>query len=227
MQSPKKALKHRCGDPHSHPGTTQKLSEAQGALGSPGCLHQRPPLLASAWLQPGGQPSDRARRKGCVKKGGMCQEESGWGPRTLTTWLGGSQGPEGPLLIPIALAVCSLPDWSDGFLWLAWVGSPSGGGWPWRRGRESGTRESLHSQASDISAHTQRLVLLCGQSPWVRGGLAPKPVCPVSPAWLPTPAISARPWKLQGARAGLTTRSWPHPSGETMPALATSAPARP
>lgn len=132
----------------------------------------------------------------------MCQEWSGWGqdPRQPHYSAGRKSEPEGLLLTPTTLAVHSLSVWLDRFPGLAWVESSSGRGRPWGRGQETGTPEPLYSQANDISTHTQRRVLPCGQSPWVGEGLAPGPVHPARPARLPPLAGPAWPWKARSAQ---------------------------
>lgn len=141
----------------------------------------------------------------------------GSGPSLLSC---ANQEPEGLLLGPTALAVRSLPDRFSRLLRLAWVGPSSGGGRPRGRGQKPSPPECLHGQTNDIATHTQRQVLPCGQSPWVRGGLAlgPRPSCKASSA--SSSAVSAWPWPCQRARrrpyhSVLALASQPHLSHET------------
>lgn len=138
--------------------------------------------------------------------------------------LGGGQTPEPP---PLEEAkgqrappyshqpgILGLLGWLDGFLWLPQVGLPSCGGQPGGRGGEPGMSESPCSQANDMSAHTQRPVLPRGQSPGVRGGLSPGPVCPARPArllQLSAPSRECRgAWCWPGC-SPCTRASLPHP----------------
>ena len=184
-----------------------------GRYGKPQAPLQRSPPPGIHLAEAPG-PARWHSRMGCVGEGW-----EGVRPQNLPRWR--RPRARGPLLTPTTLAVLGLLGWLDGFLWLPRVGSSSCGGQPGARGREPGMPESPCSQANDMSAHTQRLVLPRGQSPGVRGGLSPGPVCPARPARLLQ--LSAPSRKHQGTWcwpgcSPCTCASLPHPRPEWLSA---------